>query len=618
MKISSLIFGNPLKTENLVLERLGKIKALAVFSSDILSSVAYATEAVLLALGIVLSMNYPVPIALTISCLLFIIICSYWQTLRAYPNGGGAFAVAKNNLGEFFGLVTAASLAVDFILTVAVSLSAGAFAVVSAFPSLSNYIVEICITVLIFIAVVNLRGTREAAGILAVPTYGFIGIIFLMIIVGIFLPEGTPKFVISEEPQKMTRSLTTFLVLKAFSAGCAALTGMESIASGVASFKKPQYKNARITLVFMGLILSSMFVGITYLACKFYIVPNYSETVLSQIAKAVFGDNILYYAVQFLTAGILFMAVNTSFAGFPRLAGTLAKEKYIPTRFARLGDRLAYSDGIIALSIVAFILIVAFKGQTESLLPLYSIGVFTAFTLSQVGMVRFLWQEKGDHWQIKAAISAVGAIATFITLLLIIGSKFLHGAWIVLVLIPTIFFTFRKIKRRYTATNKELDLKSGGLSELLTRSENFQPKVVVPVSRLHKGTLKALKFAQTLSTDVTAVIVNVNSGETERLKLVWRAMNFSIPLVILGSPYRSVVNPFLDFLFEQDERDPEKGKAIVVMPSFVPGAFWQNILHNQTAMIFKNAMLYRKQESEQTRVIVEIPYQMKLGQEEGF
>ncbi|MBO7537501.1 MAG: APC family permease [Alphaproteobacteria bacterium] len=614
MKISSFIFGNPLKTENLVLERLNKVKALAVFSSDILSSVAYATEAVFLSLGIVLSMSFPIPIALTISGLLFIIICSYWQTLRAYPNGGGAFAVAKNNLGEFCGLITAASLSVDYILTVAVSLSAGTSAIVSAFPSLSNHVVGICITVLVFIAIANLRGTRSAAGVLSLPTYGFISIIFLMIIIGFFMPEGTPKFEISEEQRSMTQSVTILLVLRAFASGCAALTGIESIAGGVASFKKPQYKNARITLVCMGLILSSMFVGITYLAHKFCIVPNYSETVLSQIAKTVFGDNIFYYIVQFLTAGILFMAVNTSFAGFPRLAGVLAKEKYIPTRFAHLGDRLAYSNGIIALAIVAFLLIVFFKGQTQLLLPLYALGVFTSFTLSQAGMFRFLCKEKGPHWKIKAAISAFGSVATFITLLIIIESKFLDGAWMVLILIPTLFFSFRKINRKYTETNKELDLKSGGLCEQLTQMENFHPKVVVPVSRLHRGTLKALKFAQSLSEDVTAVVVNVDFSETERLKLVWRSMNFSVPLVILGSPYRSVVNPFLDFLFEQDERDPEKGKAIVVMSSFVPGELWQNILHNQTARIFKNGMLYRKQESEQTRVIVEIPYQMKLDE----
>lgn len=613
MKISNFIFGNPLKTESLVFERLDKVKALAVFSSDILSSVSYASEAILLALGIVLSVTYPIPIALTISGLLFIIICSYWQTLRAYPKGGGAFAVAKNNLGEFFGLVTAASLSVDYILTVAVSLSAGTFAIVSAFPSLSNYVVVICIAVLSIIAIANLRGTREAAGLLAIPTYCFIGIIFIMILIGIFLPEGTPKFEVSEEQKAMTDSVTTLLVLRGFASGCAALTGIESIAGGVASFKEPQYKNARITLICMGLILSLMFVGITYLAHKFCIVPNYSESVLSQIAKVVFGDNIFYYLVQFLTAGILFMAVNTSFAGFPRLAGVLAKEKYIPTRFAHLGDRLAYSNGIIALAIVAFLLIVFFKGQTQSLLPLYALGVFTSFTLSQAGMFRFLCREKRKYWRIKAAISAIGSVATFITLLIIIESKFLSGAWMVLILIPTLFFLFWKINRRYKLTNKELDLKSGGLSELLTHKENFRPKVIVPVSRLHKGTLKALKFAQSLSEDVTAVIVNVNSAETERLKLVWRSMNFSIPLVILGSPYRSIVNPFLDFLYEQDERDPEKGKAVVVMSSFVPGAFWQNILHNQTATIFKNGMLYRKQESEQTRIIVEIPYQMKLS-----
>ena len=612
MNISNFIFGDPLKTENLASEQLSKTKALAVFASDVLSSVAYATEAILISLGIVLSLTFPLPIALTITGLLFIVICSYWQTLKAYPKGGGAFAVAKDNLGEFFGLITAAALFIDYTLTVAVSLSAGASAIVSAFPGLSNHVVSICVSVLIFVAISNLRGTQESAGFFAIPTYCFIGVMFLMILCGLFADRGTPKFVISSEQEDLVKGATLWIVLRAFSSGCSALTGIEAIASGVTAFKVPQYKNARITLIFMGLILASMFVGITYLAHKFYIVPNYSETVLSQIAKNVFGTNMLYYITQFLTACILFMAVNTSFAGFPRLASVLAKEKYIPTRFANLGDRLAYSNGIIALAVVAFFLIISFNGQTQALLPLYALGVFISLTMSQAGMVRFLCQNKEKHWRAKAFASALGAVATFITLLIIVESKFLDGAWMVLILNALLFFSFKKINKRYKETNDELDLKSGGLNQYLKKYDNYYPKVVVPVSRLHKGTLNALRFAQSLSTDVTAVIINVNNQETERLKLVWRSMNFSIPLVILSSPYRSIVNPFLDFLFEQDSRDPERGKAIVVMSSFVPGKFWQNILHNQTAAIFKTALLYKRHVSEQTRVIVEIPYQMRL------
>lgn len=612
MNLSSLIFGNPLKTDNLATEKLGKFKALAVLSSDILSSVSYASEAIVVALGIVLSLSYPMPIAWTITGLLFIIISSYWQTLKAYPQGGGAFVVAKNNLGENAALTTAAALCIDYILTVAVSLSAGAMAIASAFPDLSNHIVGICIGVLLFIAILNLRGARESASILCIPTYCFIAIIFAMVVYGFFLPSGSSKFVITESQKNLSENAALLLVLRAFASGCSALTGIESIANGVTLFKKPRDRNAQITLVFMGIILSSMFLGITYLASKFCIVPNYSETVLSQISKEVFGDNILYYMMQFLTAGILFMAVNTSFSGFPRLLSILAKERYIPSRFAHLGDRLAYSNGIIFLAIIAIGVIVLFQGRTHALLPLYSLGVFTSFTLSQAGMFKLLCREKSRNWKIKAAVSAFGAVATFITLLIIIESKFMEGAWMVLVLITVLFRVFRKINRTYRTTNNELDLKSGGLNELFTREENYQPKVIVPISRLHKGTLKALRFAQSLSTDVTAVVVNVDNKETERLKLVWRAMNSKVPLVILSSPYRSVVNPFTDFLFEQDKRDPERGTAIVVMSSFVPGEIWQNVLHNQTASIFKRALLYKKQESEQTRIIVEIPYQMKI------
>jgi hypothetical protein len=362
----------------------------------------------------------------------------------------------------------------------------------------------------------------------------------------------------------------------------------------------------------MSLILSFLFFGITFLSRKFNISFSESETVVSQLARRILGSGFFYYSTQIVTTCILLLAANTSFAGFPRLASILAKEKYIPTRFANLGDRLAYSNGIILLAAFATCLIMMFEADAHALIPLYASGVFISFTLSQTGMVMHWLKVRGKNWPAKAAVNAVGAVATSITLLIIIQSKFLGGAWIVILLIPVIFSGFIKINRRYKATNLELDLKRGGLGALLRPVTESAAKVVVPVSRIHKGTLAALRFAESLSTDVTAVVVNTDQKETDRLKVTWRSMNFKVPLVILNSPYRSVVNPFLDFLTEQDDRDPERGKTIVVMPSFVPGEFWQNILHNQTAAIFKTALLYKKQKSEQTRIIVEIPYQMKM------
>lgn len=610
MNLARLVFGDPLKTENLAAERLSKVKALAIFASDVLSSVAYATESILLTLGMTLAISLSLPIATSILILLTIVICSYWQTIKAYPNGGGAFDVSYQNLGEFFGLLSASALLIDYSLTVAVSLSEGAHAIISAFPSCATFVLPICISVLVIITISNLRGAQESATFLSIPTYCFIIIMLLLVFCGLFVSTPQQHAVIPRMPTQVTNFATVLIVLRAFSSGCSALTGIEAIASGVPSFKKPQSRNAQITLVIMGLILSTLFFGITYLAHKFGIEPNGSETVLSQVAKKVFGTGFFYYAVQFFTACILFLAANTSFAGFPRLASVLAKAQYIPTRFANLGDRLAFSNGIVALASVALILIIFFGGNTHALLPLYALGVFISFTLSQTGMVRHLIREKPENWPIKVTISSIGATATFFTLLIIIESKFSQGAWIVMIIIPLLFCMFKKINKKYRSTNTELDLVNGGLTDLLKPIKEIQPKVVVPVSRIHKGTLAALRFAASLSNDVVAVVVNINQKDVERLKLSWRAINFDIPLVILDSPYRSIVNPFLDFLFEQDRRDSMRGKAIVVMPSFVTGID-QNILHNQTVSIFKKALINHKGRDEQMRVIVEIPYQIQ-------
>lgn len=624
MSLSSFIFGNPLKTENLESERLPKSKALAVISSDIMSSVAYATEEILLALGAALAASFSLQIAAFIVGLIAIVATSYWQTIEAYPKGGGAFTVAYENFGESPGLIAASALLIDFVLTVTVSLCSGASALISAFPILTGCEVKIGVCGLILLTISNLRGTGESATMLMIPSYGFMICMFVMVIGGLFKapPEvaqtvaaaasGTSETV-PTLAQNLTRSATVLVVLRAFASGCCAMTGIESIANGVAIFQKPQYRNAQITLAFMATFLASIFAGITFLTYKFGIVFSPTETVVSQIASTVFGKGFVYYVIQLSTAVILLFAANSAFASFPRLASILGQKKYLPTRFANLGDRLAYSNGIVMLSIVATTLIYVFDGNSHALIPLYAIGVFTSFTLSQAGMVKRNIELKARNWQLKVLLSAFGALATLITLLILFESKFLEGSWIVAILITFLFTMFRKTNRRYHKTNIELDLKKGGIGGLLKPIKEFKPKVVVPVSRIHKGTLSALRFAASLSDDVVAVIVDVNQTETERLKLNWRAMNFKIPLIILSSPYRSIMNPFLEFLTEIDEREPEKGEAVVIMPSFVPGKFWQNILHNQTAAILKTSLLYKKRASEQTRIIVEIPYQMKLG-----
>lgn len=615
MGLSSFIFGNPLKTESMEEEKLTKVKALAIFSSDAVSSVTYATEEILLALGVLLASMYAMPLTGVITALIFVVSISYWQTIGAYPNGGGAFSVAHENLGEFFGLIAGAALLIDYTLTVAVSLSAGAQAIISAFPSFAGHSVFLCIASLVFLTICNLRGTQQSASILSSLTYCFVFLMFILIVGGVLKDAPPPPKALPEVPADI-QAVMVILLLRSFASGCSALTGIETIASSVTVFKKPRERNAQVTLLIMACILGFLFIGITYIALKFHVGCSPNETAISQLAHKVFGDGFLYYATQLMTACILMLAANSAFTGFPRLASILAQEKYVPTRFANLGDRLAFSNGIIMLAVVATLLVWGFDGDCHALIPLYSLGVFISFTLSQAGMVRRFIRLREKNWILKTFISTVGAITTFITLGIIIESKFAGGAWIVVLLIPILFFAFRSINRRYAKTNTELDLRNGGLSVLLRPKNESMPKVVVPVSRLHKGTLAALRFAMSLSDDVSAVVVNVDQQEVDRLKLAWRSMNFAIPLTILCSPYRSVVTPFLDFLSEQDNREPEKGKAIVVMPSFVPGKFWRNILHNQTAAIIKTSLLYKNRASEQMRVIVEIPYQMKMEIEE--
>lgn len=614
-----LILGNPLASSAVELEKIGKTRALAIFSSDALSSVAYATEEILLVLVAAgtASMNFSTPIAAIICALLAVVTASYWQTIHAYPNGGGAFVVAHDNLGEFWGLLAAASLLIDYILTVAVSVSAGVFALTSAIPALHPYTVGICVVAILVVMWINIRGVRESSGVFSVPTYAFILLTLVLVAVGGYgLLTGhlsaPADIVASHAAAKGGEALGVVLLLRAFASGCTAMTGVEAVSNGVPAFKSPAPRNAGLTLVAMSTLLAVMFIGLTVLADHLDIVPRDDESVFSQVARSVFGHGALYYAMQSATALILLLAANTSFAGFPMLASVLARSSYLPRQLGNLGDRLAFTNGIVALAGLAAVLIIVFGGDTNSLVPLYAVGVFIGFSLSQAGMVARWIRVQGPGWEGKALINGTGCVATTVALLVIIEAKFTEGAWLIVLLLPVLLYLFRTIRKHYDLVSRELSPRLGGTGLFLRQLQAHEPKVVVPISKIHRGTLSALSHARSLSRDVTAVVVNIEPKATAELRLAWKALGFKEPLVVLESPYRSIIAPLSDYLLTVDRRDPERGPAIVVLPQFVPRRWWQNILHNQTALMLRTALLYRRaSEGAEARIVVDVPYHLK-------
>jgi amino acid transporter len=618
MNIRTLLFGSPMQTVELADQRLPKIAALPVFASDALSSVAYATEEILLVLVVAGSvlLHLSVSIALVICGLLAIITLSYRQTIYAYPRGGGSYLVAHENLGPWFGLVAAAALMIDYILTVAVSISAGVRALASAFPALLPYSLILCLVAVALMAWANLRGVRESAAVLSFPTYGFILLTGGLVVAGLwrlstgqFVPPAAPTLV-AHIPD-LTPAAVLVLCLRAFSSGCTAMTGIEAVSNGVPVFRKPESRNASLTLIWLAAILASLFIGITWLARALHVQPFENESVLSQIARQVFGTGPLYFAVQIFTMLILVLAANTSFAGFPRLASILAEDGYLPRQLTNLGDRLAFSNGIVALAVAASVLLVLFGASTHALIPLYAVGVFLAFVLSQSGMVVWWFRHRTAGWRWKAMINGLGAVATSIALLVIVHSKFAEGAWIIVLLVPVILLMFAKIKQHYRHLSQQLSPRMGGLGAWLPWLHRMHPKVVVPVSKMHPGTLAALQLARTMSDDVTAVMVDLDPVETARLRLAWRALRFTEKLVVLESPYRSVVAPLMAYLDEVDRREPERGRAVVVLPEFVPEHWWQNLLHNQTALLLKAELLFRKTPSGGNRIVIDVPYRLR-------
>jgi amino acid transporter len=601
--LKRLLVGKPIPSHLAHHERLSRVTGLAVLSSDALSSVAYATDFILATLIVAGTdaFRYAIPISLVIASLLAVVAFSYRQTIFAYPKGGGAYIVAKENIGQNAGLIAAASLLLDYTLTVAVSISAGVLAVTSAFPALDVYRIEICLAFLAILTVGNLRGIRESGRIFAVPTYFFVGTIGVLIVVGLVryligsaVPVDAPL-----PPEAGTRPLTTFLLLTAFANGCTAMTGVEAVSDGVPAFRPPESKNAAATLVTMAVMGIAMFIGITVLAHVYLVIPNSTESGVSQLGRAVFGgQNLPYYLLQAATTLILVLAANTAYADFPRLASIVARDRFLPRQFMNQGDRLAFSNGILLLSLFAAILILAFRGHTQSLLPLYMIGVFVSFTLSQTGMV-LRWRKSRDpERRTSAIINGIGAVTTGIVLIIVAVTKTFEGAWIVLLLIPVIVAGFKATRRHYDHVASQLTLRG---YEPQRRVRNT---VIVPIGGVQRAVVEALRYAETLSDDVRAVYVDVDPATTEHVRKDWETWGGRVQLVVLSSPYRSLMEPLLEYI-EQVEGERQDDYVTVILPEFVPARWWQHLFHNQRALLIKGALLFRP-----NTVVTSVPFHL--------
>ena len=601
-RLKRLFVGTPLPTAQARHERLSKRTGLAIFASDNLSSVAYATEEIMrvLILAGVAALSLSTPISIAIGAVICIVIYSYRQTIVAYPQGASDYIVAKDNLGTAAGLVAGSALLIDYTLTVAVSVSAGIAAVTSAVPGLFPYRVVLCVAALALIAYGNLRGLRESGRLFALPSYLFIAGFLVLIATGFarYAIRGEPTAPPTEVEAPLG-ALSVFLVLRAFASGAVALTGIEAVADGVQAFKPPELKNARTVLAFLGIIMLTLFIGTTALADLFNIVPRDEETVVSQLARAVFGGGPLYYYLQGVSTLILILAANTAFADFPRLAFFMSRDGYLPRQFGNRGDRLVFSNGVVLLAVIAAGLVVVFHGSTHALIPLYAVGVFTSFTLSQTSMVRRWLRTRPDGWWWRVAVNGIGGATTAVVLVVVAATKFVDGAWIVVVLIGFFILTFLAIRHHYDDVARQLSLEGYEGPPPISHS------VLVLVGDLHRGVAEALQYAKTLSPEAKAVYVELDPERTRRLEERWVKHGLGVPLIVLTSPYRSLLGPFLGYIDHLVQRD---GRHIVtiVLPEFIPARWWQHLLHNQTALLIKGALLFRK-----NVIVTDVPYHLK-------
>ena len=600
--LKRLFVGLPLATAQARHERLGKVTGLAVFASDNLSSVAYATEEILrtLLLAGIGALVFAGPISAFIAAVIAVVIASYRQTISQYPQGASDYIVTKDNLGVSPGLAAGAALLIDYTLTVAVSVSAGVAALTSAFPVLYPYRVVLGVGLVTLVSVANLRGVRESGRFFAVWSYLFIGGYLMLMAYGFvgYLLWGPPAAAAPVAEAGPLQAAGLFLLLRAFASGAVALTGIEAVSDGVTAFKPPEVRNAQTVLVTLGLIMITLFLGITFLASLHGIVPRDEETVVSQLARGVFGGGLLYYFIQGISMIILVLAANTAFADFPRLAFFMARDGYLPRQFANRGDRLVFSNGVIILGAASSALIFVFDGSAHALIPLYAVGVFTSFTLSQVSMVRRWLTQRPQGWRWRAAISGVGAATTGLVMVIVAATKFLDGAWIVVILGAALIAHFLSINRHYRQVAQQLSLDD------FEGPPPTQNTVLVLIGDLHKGVITALQYAKTLSPSVKAVYVELDPEKTHKLEEKWGKWGLGIPLVVLSSPYRSLLTPFLEYL-DHLLALGENHWVTIVIPEFVPAKWWQHLLHNQTALLIKGALLFRK-----NVVVTDVPYHL--------
>ncbi|PKQ16841.1 MAG: amino acid permease [Actinobacteria bacterium HGW-Actinobacteria-7] len=610
--LKRFVLGHAMHNQEVQHQRLSNPIALAVFSSDALSSTAYATGEILLVLAVAGSavLKLTIPIAMGIALLLVIVVASYRQTIKAYPMGGGSYRVASDNLGTFAGLTAGASLLVDYVLTVAVSVSAGVAAITSAAPALSSWRVPIALGLMGIVAVANLRGVKESGAVFAVPTYGFVVLIVTLVVTGLYrwLTQGAAAIAIPvSESLVATAPLTMFLVMKAFASGCAAMTGVEAIADGVAVFREPTAKNARTTITWMAGILLFLFMGLSVLAIVAGVQPT-EETVISQLARVLFGSGVAYWLVTVFTTAILVVAANTAYADFPRLSSFLAADDFLPHQMRDLGHRAVFSNGILLLTAAAAMLIVIFGGQTSRLIPLYALGVFTSFTLSQAGMVIHHMREREPRWKVAAVINGFGACVTGVVLAVVVYSKFADGAWIVVLLIPTIIAYFLWVRRRYDFVREELRLRPEDLTDLNWQSYNrMHNHVIVLVKNIDRRIIRAIQYAKSLRADrMEALYVDI-AGDGASMRARWDEADFGVKLTVIESPYREIVRPIVDYV-RAVPRPTDDHVVTVIMPEYAPENIADNILHDQTSLFLKTSLF-----STPGVIVTDVPYRTSDG-----
>ncbi|MEK0287201.1 APC family permease [Caldifermentibacillus hisashii] len=603
--LKRLLIGRPLKSTELGEQKLSKTKALAILSSDALSSVAYGPEQILIVLVTLgaAALWYSLPIAVGILILLIALILSYRQIIYAYPRGGGAYMVSRENLGADFGLIAGGSLLVDYILTVAVSVSAGADAITSAFPILHDHKVAIAVAFVLLITLLNLRGITESASILAYPVYLFVFALIIMIGVGLFnIGSGVVPAENHTSIGTPVAGISLFLLLKAFASGSSALTGVEAISNAIPNFRDPAPKNAAKTLVSMGLILAVLFSGITFLAYYYGITPSARETVVSQIASQTFGRNWMYYFVQGTTALILVFAANTGYSAFPLLAVNLARDKYLPRMLSNRGDRLVFSNGIVTLGVAAIILILIFKGNTEHLIPLYAVGVFIPFTLAQTGMMLKWLREKPANWVTKFIINTIGAFICFVVTMMFFITK-LTQVWPVFIFLPIIIILFHQIRKHYEAVGEQLRIQEA--ASAVPIQGNI---IVLPVSGITTVVENSLNYAKSLSPDqIIAVYVGFDRENIIKFEEKWKKVHPDIRIVTLYSYYRSIVGPLSKFIdFVNKKANENHYNVTVIIPQFIPKKGWHYFLHNQSSLMIREFLLLRK-----NVVVSTVPFHLK-------